>query len=358
MSALISSAVAAHVCGEVAVAADLGELGRAVHRDPAHELRRHVVLGLAAGLPDPLVGLAPHARGSLGLRLDDRPQAPRQPLAAAGVQQDRVQRGAEHVVLALVEGAVADTHRARPDVAGEVVARRLGEVAAAVDAVHDLQRAVGVGLEVGDELHVLVGLPVEVQPVQRLQRERRVADPREAVVPVALAAGRLGQRRGERRHRRAGRHVGEPLDRQRRALDRRAPLMVGNARPVDPLAPVVRRRGHPRLRVVEVRGRREPFGPRQRAVELLALVQHVARADPVALDAERHVGLQADGLPGAGRVGDVAVLVDDRPLRGLAPVVEHRLADELDLDAAAEALEPSGRAGDRRRRRRAGACAA
>ena len=59
---------------ELGVAADLGQLGGAVERDPAHELRRHVVLRLAAGLPDALVGLAPHRGGALGLGLDDRPQ--------------------------------------------------------------------------------------------------------------------------------------------------------------------------------------------------------------------------------------------------------------------------------------------
>ena len=117
----------------------------------------------------------------------------------------------------------------RAGVARELVAVRLGQVAPAVDAVHDLQRAVVVRLEVGDELHELVGLPVEVEVVQRLQRERRVAHPRVAVVPVALAARRLGQRGRQRRHRRPGRHVRQPLDRQRRALDRLAPAMVGQA---------------------------------------------------------------------------------------------------------------------------------
>ena len=227
--------------------------GGAVERHPAHQLRRDVVLRLAARLPDPLVGLAPDARRALGLGLDDRPQPPRQPLAAPRVQQDRVQHRAVDVVLALVERAVADPHRPRAGVAGEVVARGLGQVAPAVDPVHDLQRAVGVGLEVGDELHELVGLPVEVQPVQRLQRERRVAHPRVAVVPVALAAGRLGQRRGERRHRRPGRHVRQALDRQRRALDRVAPAMVGHPRPRQPVAPEARRRGQPRDRVLDVR---------------------------------------------------------------------------------------------------------
>ncbi len=100
------------------------------------------MLRLAARLPDPLVGVAPHRLGALGLRLDERPQPPRQALAAPRVQQHRVERGAEHVVLALVEGAVADPHRARAGVAGELLAERLGQVAPAVDPVHDLQRAV------------------------------------------------------------------------------------------------------------------------------------------------------------------------------------------------------------------------
>ena len=224
------------------------------------------MLRLAARLPDPLVGLPPDARGALGLRLDDRPEPPRQPLAPARVEQDRVEHGAEDVVLALVEGAVADPHRAGARVAGEVVARRLGQVAPAVDAVHDLERAVLVRLDVGDELHELVGLPVEVEVVQRLQREGRVAHPGVAVVPVALAARRLRQRGRERGHRRAGRHVGEALDRERRALDRVAPAVVGDARPAEPVAPEARRRGDPRLRLVDVgRARRAPRPTRARS---------------------------------------------------------------------------------------------
>ena len=63
-----------------------------------------------------------------------------------------------------------------------------------------------------------------------------------------------------------------------------------------------------------------------------------ARA-PVALDAEGHVGAQADRLARAGRVGDVAVVADERPLPGHAAVVEDRLAHELDLDVAVDAAD-------------------
>ena len=223
------------------LAADLGELRRAVEGHPAHELRGHVVLGLSPGLPDPLVGVAPDLSCALRLRLDDRPQPPRHALAGARMEQDRVEHRAEDVVLALVEGAVADPHRARAGVARELVERLLGEVPPAVDPVHDLERPVRIGLEVGDELHELVGLPVELEPVQRLERERGVAHPCEAVVPVPLAAGRLRKRRGCRGHRRAGRHVGEPLDRQRGALDGLAPAVVDVPGSPEPVAPEDRR---------------------------------------------------------------------------------------------------------------------
>ena len=308
MSARISSAVAAHSAWRSGLAADPGELGRAVERHPAHQLRRDIVLRLAARLPDPLVGLTPHARRALGLALDDRPQPPRQPLAAARVQQHRVEHRAEHVVLALVEGAVADPDGPSARIPGEVVARALREIAAPVDPVHDLQRAVLVGLDVGDELHELVGLPVEVEPVQRLQRERGVAHPRVAVVPVALAAGRLRQRGGEGGDGGAGGHVGQALDRQRGAQDRLPPALVGDPGPPDPRPPEVRGRVEPGDGITGVRRRGEALGPGQRAEHPLALAQCVARADAAGLDPERHVGLQPDRLACARGVGRVEVL--------------------------------------------------
>ena len=210
----------APLLGQGVVIADDGELGGAIQRHPAHQLRGHVVLRFAPRLPDALVRFAPGGDRPCRLRLDQRPQTPGQVPAPAGVQQYRVQHGAEHVVLTLVEGAVADPYRTCALVAAEVVARRLGQVSSPVDAVHDLQPAVGVRLEVGDELHELVGLPVQVQVVQRLQGERGVAHPRVAVVPVALTAGCLRQRRRQRGDGGPGRHVRQALDREGGAFDR------------------------------------------------------------------------------------------------------------------------------------------
>ena len=254
----------------------------------------------------PWSGFAPDLDGALGLRLDDRPQPPRQACAVTAVEQDRVQHRAEDVVLPLVEGAVSDPHRPRAGVAGELVAGRLGQVAAAVDAVHDLERAVLGRLDVGDELHELVGLPVEIEPVQGLQREGRVAHPGVAVVPVALTAGGLGQRRRERRHRRPGRHVRQALDGQHRALDRIAEPVVGDARSPQPGAPEPRGRGDPRRGVVDVRrSRRAPRPTRARSNARSPASSTCRARTRLALDPEREVGPQADRLAGAGRVGCV-----------------------------------------------------
>ena len=269
------------------------------------------MLRLAARLPDPLVRLSPDLRRALGLRLHDRPEAARQPLAVARVEQDRVEDGAEDVVLPLVERAVSDSHGPGARVAGQVVARRLVQIAPAVDAVHDLQRAVLGRLEVGDELHELVGLPVEVQPVERLEGERRVADPGVAVVPVPLAARRLGERGRERGHGRARRHVGEALDRQRRALDRVAQAVIGDPRAAQPPAPEARRRVDaappPRRASAERRAPRPTTGRSRRARRPRARGgRGPARPRCRARDRRRSRNV----TPGAGRVGGVTVAVD------------------------------------------------
>ena len=311
----------------------------------------------AAGLPDALVGLAPRVHRALGLALDDRPQPAREPLAAAGVEQDAVQDGAVDVVLALVEGAVADPDRARAGVAREVVARGLGEVAAAVDPVHDLHRAVGVGLEVGDVLHELLGLPVEVEPVQRLQREGGVAHPGVPVVPVALAAGRLGQRRGRGGDGRAGRHVRQALDGEDRARDRLAELRdpaSGRRSPTSassawwrPSASAPRRRSP---------ARRAPPAHDRAQYARSRGVQGVAGAHAAALDPHRHVGRQPQRHARAGRVGAVAVVLGapTRPRCGRSRTPARTRARPRPCPRCTRRC---GRACGRRRRRPAGACA-
>ena len=185
--------------GAFVVAAFLGEVGAARGRDPAHHLGGGEVLGVAADLPDALVGLVPVVQGRVHETGEAVPHR-RHDRARAPVELD-VQRVEDHppdVVLLLVPGAVPDPDRARPAIAGQVVEGLLGQVAFPADAVHDLQLELAVEVtpadRVEDEAPVLDRFPVEAQPVQRAEHERRVPDPGEAVVPVAGPAPGLRQR--------------------------------------------------------------------------------------------------------------------------------------------------------------------
>ena len=176
--------------------------------------------------------------------------------------------------------------------------------------------------------------------MQRLQGEGGVAHPRVAVVPVALAAGRLGQRGGERGHRGAGRHVGQALDRQRRALDRVrgsggracAPAPARSARSAWWRRSSPRRRRRPA-------GRRAPRPTRARSTPALPARGRDGPARGRPRSRARGPSAEADRLARAARVGRVAAAVDERPFGRRAPVVERRLADQVDLDPALEALD-------------------
>src|SRR6185295_16404233 len=83
----------------------------ALTQDPAFvDAVRQDVLANLVGDRGPLL-LCGWITADLGQRLYERPEAPRQPLAAARMQQNRVECGTEDIVLPLIEGAVADAHR-------------------------------------------------------------------------------------------------------------------------------------------------------------------------------------------------------------------------------------------------------
>ena len=103
--------------------------------------------------------------------------------------------------------------------------------------------------------------------------------------------------------------------------------------------PELRRRLETTDRVVVVVGHREALAPAQRAEARLALLEHVPGADAAALDPRDEIGPQAHREAGPGRVDGVALLVGELPVRRCAPVVEHGLADELDLHAAVDAAD-------------------
>ena len=121
----------------------------------------------------------------------------------------------------------------------------------------------------------------------------RVADPGVAVVPVALAAGRLRQRGGQRRDHAAGRGVDQPLQGQRRALQLRAPAVVGEAAAPQPLAPALRGLLEQLLGLIDVGGQVGAVaGPAERQVAAVAGRELAVAADRAAVDLELEVGEQ------------------------------------------------------------------
>ena len=193
------------------------------------------------------------------------------------------------------------------------------------------------------EGEVLERLPLEAEVVQRLEHETGVADPRVPVVPVALAAGRLGQRRGAGGHDRARGCVAERLQRQRAALDERPVRVVGDRRPRQPVAPVLLGAGELRHRLVLGGG--TVALPRQRQPRGFALLERRAPVGAGAEDAEAHAPGQVEReVPGA-HGGPLVAAVDVGPLTAVDAVVELRDAVGLYLDPAAGAgRDPEQRA--------------
>ena len=222
----------------------------------------------------PRSGSLPVLDGFFHLLLEHRPQRLGDLLARFGVQVHRIQHRAPDVVLHLVVGAVADPYRAGVVVAGQVFELFLHQSAFAADGVHHLKRmpltVVGAG-HVGDEREEVVGLAVEAEGVEAPQRERRVAHPCVAVVPVAFALWGFRQRRRRRRKQGAGRRVGQALQCQRAALKIGPPRMVGEVADVDPLPPALT--GLPHLVGGLVIGlRHRVFRPAQRDEDVVAFL--------------------------------------------------------------------------------------
>ena len=168
-----------------------------------------VVLRVAADLPDAGVGFPPLPRDVIREPDHGPPRLGVQATAGLREQPRRVEHPAVVVELMLVGGAVADPDRAAVGVSGPVVERALGTRMLAVQRQqHGKARSVeATGVQEPAEEHA--GFACLADAEERPDADAGVARPREAVVPVADPAERLGQRRGRRRDRRTRRRVRE-----------------------------------------------------------------------------------------------------------------------------------------------------
>src|SRR5205823_10335954 len=101
-----------------------------------------------------------------------------------------------------------DAHRSRTLITFEMIEHLLVDFGPPVDAVHELQRA-GLLIErlapaVFEPIFEAGGFLGEPDPQEAVKSERRVANPRVAIVPIPLAADHLGQTTGRGGNDRAG----------------------------------------------------------------------------------------------------------------------------------------------------------
>ena len=122
----------------------------------------------------------------------------------------------------------------------------------AIDAVED-QRVALFGAHAGQPAHERIGLVAVADGVQRVEGERCVAQPGEAVVPVALAADRFRQRGGWGGDDGARGVVREQLEGDRAAHDEVAVAAVVGVGGI-PLLPEGDRAVHPGVGILEGHG--------------------------------------------------------------------------------------------------------
>ncbi len=190
---------------------------RAVDRHPGHHFRMHEVAALAANFPDAVVRLDPDFFEMADQRALQIPAASSFGKAFAA----RLVKGIEHfaidVELKLLGGGVADAHGLGTFIAGELRQLEFGKAALAGDAVHDLHLLGASGDGAKQPIAPGFGFVGEAGFHERVKREGGIAQPAEAVIPVAYAADFFGQGGGGGGDDAAGLVMSERFQRDKRA---------------------------------------------------------------------------------------------------------------------------------------------
>src|SRR5262245_6223925 len=171
---------------------------------------------LAPYLPDAFVGLVPVVAHPIDGVGDPLPEIVAGRLRVLVVEVEGIDELAVDIELELTVGGVADAHRARAAITFEVVERSLEQLLAAVDAVNDLEVGGMVGPRaMADPVDEIAGFVGQAQPDEPVERERGIAGPRVAVVPVAHAPDLFGKAEGGGGHDGAGVPAVQELQGQR-----------------------------------------------------------------------------------------------------------------------------------------------
>ncbi len=210
------------VAGVAGLSEKVGDAQGPVCGDPAEDLGEGEVVSVCPELPDARVEAAPVVGDVPDERPHDRPELF---LIVQGLAKDpealvdHVHHDAVHVVLLLFVSCVAHSYGAGARVPAEPVQFALREDLLPVNAVHDLDLLVLERHQRQDKLQEALGHVVVAEFGQYGDGHGGVANPAEAVVPVADVPDGLGQARRRGREDRAGLLVGQELEHQGAALD-------------------------------------------------------------------------------------------------------------------------------------------
>ena len=173
-----------------------------------------------AHFPDTLVGFTPMRGDELGDGGEQAPILLVEMAAESLVHQREIQDLPVRIDLQLQIRAVAGAHWCAAFVAFEMIERLLFELQCAVDSVHRphvRQRTCARAQQIIVEA---LRFAAVAEHRQCVQRERAVAHPAVAIVPVTFAADLFGQRRGGCGDHGAGGRKGQHLQRERATHDR------------------------------------------------------------------------------------------------------------------------------------------
>ena len=116
----------------------VGQAWRAIHGDPAHDLRVHKIAWSTAHLPNGLVFILPVLANPIGKPAQVDPELVRDRGRVFVIEVERVHQLAVDIELELLGGSVSDADGAGSFVPFPMIERNLGQIVTPVNSVHRL----------------------------------------------------------------------------------------------------------------------------------------------------------------------------------------------------------------------------
>ena len=205
-----------------------------IESDPGHDFRVGELARVTADLPDAVIGVLPIRLQEIEQRALYAPCVLVRVKATSACQVQGIHDLSIDVQLQLPGGCVAYSYRPRAAVSVQPWNFPLVQSSFASQSVHDLHLGRHAGNRPQQPISPGSSLVVIAADHERVECEGRVADPAEAIVPVADAAEMLGQRRRGGGHDPAGGCVGQGFQHDQRSLHLifPAPLIGASRRPI------------------------------------------------------------------------------------------------------------------------------